>query len=116
MKRIFSIIMESGLSLPTGTIAFWGTLVPRILTVDYTFKLPYFANYIRHNSPGHLSQNVVNIETNCNRSFVAFFEFINICTMTKKSPNPEKIGNFFYGPFCEGTLKWLNYCYYSPKS
>ena len=38
MKRIFSIIMEWGLDLPTGTIAFWGTLVPRILTVDYTFK------------------------------------------------------------------------------
>ena len=38
MKRIFSIIMEKGLGLPTGTIAFWGTLVPRILTVDYTFK------------------------------------------------------------------------------
>ena len=38
MKRIFSIIMEKGLDLPTGTIAFWGTLVPRILTVDYTFK------------------------------------------------------------------------------
>ena len=38
MKRIFSIIMESGLGLPTGTIAFWGTLVPRILTVDHTFK------------------------------------------------------------------------------
>ena len=39
MKRIFSIIMEKGLGLPTGTIAFWGTLVPRILTVDYTFNL-----------------------------------------------------------------------------
>ena len=39
MKRIFSIIMELGLGLPTGTIAFWGTLVPRILTVDYTFKV-----------------------------------------------------------------------------
>ena len=38
MKRIFSIIMEYGLGLPTGTIAFWGTLVPRILTVDYTFN------------------------------------------------------------------------------
>ena len=38
MKRIFSIIMEWGLGLPTGTIAFWGTLVPRILTVDHTFK------------------------------------------------------------------------------
>ena len=38
MKRIFSIIMEYGLGLPTGTIAFWGTLVLRILTVDYTFK------------------------------------------------------------------------------
>ena len=38
MKRIFSIIMEQGLGLPTGTIAFWGTLVPRILTVDYTFN------------------------------------------------------------------------------
>ena len=38
MKRIFSIIMEYGLGLPTGTIAFWGTLVPRILTVDHTFK------------------------------------------------------------------------------
>ena len=37
MKPIFSIIMEWGLGLPTGTIAFWGTLVPRILTVDYTF-------------------------------------------------------------------------------
>ena len=37
MKRIFSIIMELGLGLPTGTIAFWGTLVPRILTVN-TFK------------------------------------------------------------------------------
>ena len=40
MKRIFSIIMEWGLDLPTGTIAFWGTLVLRILTVDYTFKWP----------------------------------------------------------------------------
>ena len=39
MKRIFSIIMEKGLGLPTGTIAFLGTLVPRILTVDYTFKV-----------------------------------------------------------------------------
>ena len=38
-RRIFSIIMEYGLGLPTGTIAFWGTLVPRILTVDHTFKL-----------------------------------------------------------------------------
>ena len=38
MKRIFSIIMEYVLGLPTGTIAFWGTLVPRILTVDHTFK------------------------------------------------------------------------------
>ena len=38
MKRIYSIIMEWGLGLPTGTIAFWGTLVPRILTVDHTFK------------------------------------------------------------------------------
>ena len=38
MKRIFSIIMEEGLGLPTGTIAFWGTLIPRILTVDHTFK------------------------------------------------------------------------------
>ena len=38
MKRIFSIIMEYGLGLPTGTIAFWGTLVSRILTVDHTFK------------------------------------------------------------------------------
>ena len=36
MERIFSIIMEWGLDLPTGTIAFWGTLVLRILTVDYT--------------------------------------------------------------------------------
>ena len=25
MKRIFSIIMDYGLGLPTGTIAFWGT-------------------------------------------------------------------------------------------
>ena len=33
MKRIFSIII-----LPTGTIAFWGTLVPRSLTVDHTFN------------------------------------------------------------------------------
>ena len=39
MKCIFSIIMEKGLGLPTGTIAFWGTLVPRILTVDYTFNV-----------------------------------------------------------------------------
>ena len=38
MKRIFSIIMEQGLGLLTGTIAFSGTLVPRILTVDHTFK------------------------------------------------------------------------------
>ena len=38
MKRIFSIIIEWGLALPTGTIAFWGTLVSRILTVDHTFK------------------------------------------------------------------------------
>ena len=38
MKRISSIIMELGLGLPTGTIAFWGSLVPRILTVDYSFK------------------------------------------------------------------------------
>ena len=38
MKRIFSIIVELGLGLLTGTIAFWGTLVPRILTVDYTFN------------------------------------------------------------------------------
>ena len=30
MKRIFSIIVD--------TIAFWGTLVLRILTVDHTFK------------------------------------------------------------------------------
>ena len=30
MKRIFNIIMEYGLGLPTGTIAFWGTLVLRI--------------------------------------------------------------------------------------
>ena len=37
MKHIFSIIMELG--LPTGTIAFWGTLVPRILTVDHTFNI-----------------------------------------------------------------------------
>ena len=39
MKHIFSIIMEYGLGLPTGTIAFWGTFVPRILTVDYTFNM-----------------------------------------------------------------------------
>ena len=38
MKRLFSIIMEYGLGIPTGTIAFWGTLVLRILTVDHTFK------------------------------------------------------------------------------
>ena len=38
MKRIFSIIMEWGLGLPMGTIAFWGTLVPQILTDDHTFK------------------------------------------------------------------------------
>ena len=44
MKRIFSIIMEKGLGLPTGTIAFWGTLVPRILTVDHTFKI-YRSHY-----------------------------------------------------------------------
>ena len=37
MKRVFSIIMEYDLGLPTGTIAFWGTLVLRILTVDHTF-------------------------------------------------------------------------------
>ena len=36
---IISIIMEWGLGLPTGTIAFWGTLVPRILTVDHTFNI-----------------------------------------------------------------------------
>ena len=41
MKRIFSIIMELGLGLPTGTIAFWGTLLPRIWTVDHTFKLAH---------------------------------------------------------------------------
>ena len=46
MKRIFSIIMEYGLGLPTGTIAFWGTLVPRILTVDHTFKLPMFVHVV----------------------------------------------------------------------
>ena len=45
MKRIFSIIMEKGLGLPRGTIAFWGTLVPRILTVDYTFNvMVWFCN------------------------------------------------------------------------
>ena len=38
MKRIFSIIMEQGLGLPTGTIAFWGNLVRRILIVDHTSK------------------------------------------------------------------------------
>ena len=38
MKRTFIIIMEWGLGLPIGTIAFWGTLVPQILTVDHTFK------------------------------------------------------------------------------
>ena len=39
MKRIFGIIMEWGLGLPTGTIAFWGTLILRILTVHHTFKI-----------------------------------------------------------------------------
>ena len=38
MKCIFSINMEYGFGLPTGTITFWGTLVPRILTVVHTFK------------------------------------------------------------------------------
>ena len=48
MKHIFSIIIEQGLGLPTGTIAFWGTLVPRILTVDHTFKLFFpFNNQVR---------------------------------------------------------------------
>ena len=35
---LFSIIMIMGLGLPTGTIAFWGSHVLRLLTVDYTFK------------------------------------------------------------------------------
>ena len=48
MKRIFSIIMELGLDLPTGTIAFWGTLVPRILIVDYTFNI-MFMSYTEEN-------------------------------------------------------------------
>ena len=34
MKRIFSIIMIYGLGLPTGTIAFWGTHIQQVLTVD----------------------------------------------------------------------------------
>ena len=38
MKHIFSIIMEEGLGLPTGIIAFWGTLVLLILTDDHTFN------------------------------------------------------------------------------
>ena len=39
MKHIFSIIMELGLGLPTGTIAFWGTHVLQILKSDYTFNI-----------------------------------------------------------------------------
>ena len=46
MKRIFSIIMEYGLGLPTGTIAFCGTLVSQILTVDYTFNAPFGTYYV----------------------------------------------------------------------
>ena len=38
LKRIFSIIMEEGLGLPTSTIVFWGTHVPRILPDDNTFN------------------------------------------------------------------------------
>ena len=38
MRRIFSIIIEYGLGLPTGTIAIWGDLVLGILTVDHTFN------------------------------------------------------------------------------
>ena len=34
MKRIFSIILIQGQRLPTGTIAFWGTHVLQILTLD----------------------------------------------------------------------------------
>ena len=51
MNRIFIIIMEYGLGLSTGTIAIWGTLVLRILTVDHTFNLifAYFdAFYAAH--------------------------------------------------------------------
>ena len=46
MKRIFSIIMEQGLGLPTGTIAFWWTLVPRILTVDHTFNMTIWCKHV----------------------------------------------------------------------
>ena len=76
MKRIFSIIMELGLGLPTGTISFWGTLVPRILTVDYTFKLNDVSktthmscvDAVMHNDEMTTSENIlVQIEQNKSR-------------------------------------------------
>ena len=36
LRNILMYVLCIG--LPTGTIAFWGTIVPRILTVDHTFK------------------------------------------------------------------------------
>ena len=76
MKRIFSIIMEWGLGLPTGTIAFWGTLVPRILTVDYTFNKNYqyqYRNCSHKTKPINNNQLIVHIKLKLTLTLVSLY-------------------------------------------